>query len=150
MNKETILTVVLQQNFRARDRDVEKIVDATLEAVGYEYENESYVRAGSDKEFRPIPAPQYKKDYASRFIRVNRESAYAHGRDRVKKGTVWFILRRLPAKEASTSVSLPGEPNDRWLHVQRLCKECGSILKEYVPESWIADGGIVFLEKVEK
>jgi|GEM_PF-6916567 len=57
MNKETILKTVLRQNFRARDRDVEKIVHATLDVI----ENPTFITDDikveewmDSQKFRPV------------------------------------------------------------------------------------------------
>lgn len=135
MDRSSIVKKIKSMQFRAKARDVEKIVLAVCDIIEGEGENPEM------DGFTPIPAPKLKKDYADNWIMLKASVGT------IKSGAVCKLLRRLPAKEASTSVRLPGEPNGRWLNIMHQCHECGLKNREYIPESWIEDGKIQFVTR---
>jgi hypothetical protein len=116
------------------------------------------------KDFREISAPARKADYVGCFLFL-RENSPADQREYMKKyfpdrphrknyaakGDVVRIARRMNAKDSlcsSRDVSSWGPI--RILSVTFDCATCGAGHQDYIPESWIAEGKAVFVEKYTK
>jgi hypothetical protein len=116
------------------------------------------------KAYREIPAPGRKADYVGCHLFLLEDSP-ADQRERVRKyfpdrpyrknyaakGDVVRIVRRMNAKDTSCGsrdVSFWG--SIRILSVTFECATCGTTHQDYIPESWIAEGKAVFVEKYTK
>jgi hypothetical protein len=118
----------------------------------------------SAKDFREIPVPTKKADYVGQYLFLRADSPadrreyqkkhwpdYPYRKDYAAKGDVVRIVRRLNAKETGNSpfdVSYWGPV--RILAVQFECTTCGTTHQDYIPESYIAEGKVVFVEKFSK
>jgi hypothetical protein len=118
----------------------------------------------NSKAFREIPAPAKKADYVGQYLFLRVDSP-ADQREHIRKytparpyrknyaaqGDVVRIVRRLNAKETQRGgwdVSSWGEI--RVLALEFECSTCGTTHRDFIPESYIAEGKAVFVEKFVK
>lgn len=91
--------------------------------------------------WRAVEAPRFKKDYVNRHVRAEDLSAVRPpDRHAPPDGAVCLVLRRY--KEGSA-------PSFDLLLEWR-CPHCGLRAHVSVPETWIADGRLVFVERTEE
>jgi hypothetical protein len=92
-------------------------------------------------------APRFKKDYPGKLIQLRKKAP----EDRCGlfvAGIKVRIDRRVKAENTMHSYwSLPGDYSAWWLRITLRCPHCGQEHEAYVPEAWIEQGLIVFLEE---
>lgn len=108
-------------------------------------------------EWKRVSAPRRKADYLGRTLILNEDIPAQWWLDeqpmpsfRPKKGAVVSITRRINALETASSgsgVSMWG--SIRVLKVNYKCGHCHSIHSYFIPESWIVDGRVEFVEMAE-
>lgn len=91
--------------------------------------------------------PRYKKDYPGKLI-VLRKDAPEDRCGLFVAGVTARIDRRVKAGDSGhTYWSLPGDQNAWWLRLKGFCPNCGHIHEAYVPEAWIEQGLVEFMEE---
>jgi len=101
--------------------------------------------------------PKRKKDYEGRYIKLlvdspNVRSGVKPRPSLLKAGSILWIAARVNQGQAAMS-SYPSNSNlykdnkDRVLKVQWHCPVCDTPHYEGLPEAWIAEGKLVFVEQ---
>ncbi|MGE4191822.1 MAG: hypothetical protein AB7E51_00385 [Pseudodesulfovibrio sp.] len=92
-------------------------------------------------------APRFKKDYPGKQITL-RQDAPEDRCGLFTGGATARIERRVKARDTMHGPwSLPGERDAWWLRLSLRCPHCGHTHEAFVPEAWIAQGLIVFLDE---
>jgi hypothetical protein len=116
---------------------------------------------GRGWEWREIPVPERKADYAGKHLRLlaNPEQyeppkqfwheGYSGKPDLT--GRVVYLHRRLNARETMNSAHDVSRWGDvRVLAITWHCTRCGASHSGYIPESWLEEGKAVFVERVKE
>jgi hypothetical protein len=114
----------------------------------YEYDPQNWKEAET---------PKRKKDYEGKYIKLLVDSPNVRGGVKsrpslLKEGSILWIAARVNQGQAAMSSSpsnssLYKDGKDRVLKVQWHCPTCGTSHFEGLPEAWIAEGKMVFVER---
>lgn len=107
--------------------------------------------------WKTVETPKRKKDYEGRYIKLLVDSPNVriyerHQPSLLKAGSIVLLEARVNQKQAVLSsypcnTNLLPDPKDRVLKVQWQCPYCQKYHYEGLPETWIAEGKLVFVEK---
>ena len=104
-----------------------------------------------------VPAPVCKVDWRFKYLRLmalppeqNLKSSDGRKTLPIEKGAIVKINMRRHARETWSMCSVPDVSpwgDVRVLELEWHCTFCGSTHRFYIPESWIAEGKAVFVER---
>lgn len=112
-------------------------------------------------EWKEIATPSRKADYRYKHLRLLAAPPAQHiigipsdqQKLPVRIGDVVRIYMRRSWQEANVylnEINISSWPHERVLEVEWPCPHCAHAHHFVIPESWIAEGKAVFVEKVEK
>jgi hypothetical protein len=102
-----------------------------------------------NENFKEIPIPVRKADYVDKCLRLLAVPHKGYVGQPDLKGMVVYIQKRMNATETlNSSNDISGWGSVRVLRVSWRCRHCAAYHQCYIPESWLAEGKAIFVERV--